>query len=95
LSDIQDGFNELVLDVQGAEMEVLKSGDITKFESIRCEMAEKPRHEGESPGKEIIKYITSKGFKITKEWKASRKYRMRNGRIGEAQLVKDIIFTKT
>jgi len=54
--------NLLVVDVQGAELDVLKSADLTKFDAIVCEMDEKVRYEGAPAPDEITEYLFIHGF---------------------------------
>ena len=46
LDEIQDGCNVLVVDVQGAEVDVLRSGRLEDFEMIIVEVSKFTRYEG-------------------------------------------------
>jgi FkbM family methyltransferase len=64
LKDIQEGFDALIVDVEGATMEVLKSGDLSKFKVIIAELRDDPAFIGEATKQEVIMYLKEKGFKI-------------------------------
>jgi len=69
LKEIENGFDTLVLDVEGLTLEVLKSGNLTGFKIIVCELREEPVFKGEAPRKEVEDYLLTKGFKQTHEKK--------------------------
>lgn len=68
LSTIQEEnhrvYDMLVIDAQGATLDILKSGMLDDFEYIVCEASQKPRYDGEAPMQEIIDYMTSKNFEL-------------------------------
>jgi len=71
LSDIEEGFDTLVLDVQGAALNILKTGSLNDFNTIICEASEAPRYEGEQVISEITSYLKEKGFKFIKSYQHS------------------------
>ena len=69
LDDINDSsFDLLVMDVQGSEMNILKSGKLN-FEYIILEASETPRYESASSKEEIENYLFLNNFKKLKEFK--------------------------
>lgn len=64
LDDITDKakYNCLVVDTQGAELEVLKSGDLSSFDLIIYEGSNDPRYENAADRHEIGFYLNSQGF---------------------------------
>jgi FkbM family methyltransferase len=68
LDEINDGtFDLLVMDVQGAELMILKSGELT-FNNIIVEASIIPRYKGAPSKKEILDYLESNNYKIVKEF---------------------------
>jgi FkbM family methyltransferase len=61
-------YEVLAIDVQGASYQVLKSSDLN-YKLIIFECSDVPRYEGETPKKEIIKFLEEKGFKIIGEYR--------------------------
>lgn len=60
-----EGFsrhNVLVIDVQGSELDVLKSADLDQFDAIVCELTDPPRYEGASTNEEVITHLLYNGF---------------------------------
>jgi hypothetical protein len=69
LDDINDGsFDLLVMDVQGSEMNILKSGKLN-FEYIILEASKIPRYESAAAKEEIKNYLFVNNFKKLKEFK--------------------------
>lgn len=59
LRDIQGSCNVLVVDVQGAELEVLKSGDLERFDLIVVEVFPTRRYEGACVREEVMDYLAA------------------------------------
>jgi hypothetical protein len=68
LSEVEDGYNILVLDVQGATLNVLETGNLTGFSVIICEASKSPRYIGERTYDEIVEYLTAREFKLIKHY---------------------------
>lgn len=68
LSEIEEGFNVLVLDVQGASIDVLETGNLTDFSVIICETSKSPRYVRERTYDEVVEYLMSRGFKFVKHY---------------------------
>ena len=63
LSDIQKGYDVLVVDVEGATMEVLQSGKLD-FKVIIVELREEPAFIGEETKETITGYLYTHGYKL-------------------------------
>jgi len=68
LSEVEEGYSILVLDVQGATLEVLETGNLTDFSAIICEASKSPRYVGERTYDEVVEYLVSRGFKFVKHY---------------------------
>jgi hypothetical protein len=68
LSEVEEGYNILVLDVQGASLDVLETGQLSGFDVIICEVSKSPRYVGERTYDEVIEYLLTKGFKLIKKY---------------------------
>lgn len=68
LSEIEEGYNILVLDVQGASLDVLETGNLSGFDVIICEVSKSPRYIGERTYDEVLSYLTERGFKFVKQY---------------------------
>jgi FkbM family methyltransferase len=69
LDDINDGsFDMLVMDVQGSEYDILKSGNLT-FNYIILEASERPRYQCAATKKQIEEYLDLSGYKKINEYK--------------------------
>ena len=66
------GYNVLVIDVQGAAMQVLRSADLN-FEIIIFEGSNKPRYEGEYPAGEILEYLYKNGYTLSGQFQHGNK----------------------
>jgi FkbM family methyltransferase len=64
ISSIYSGFDTLVVDVQGMELDVLKGfGETLRgFKFLNIECSEKPIFDGESPAEEVIAWLDGQGF---------------------------------
>lgn len=56
-------YNCLVLDVQGAELMVLKGANLKHFNLIICETSNRQRYERAPIENEVIEYLQNNGFK--------------------------------
>jgi len=68
LSEIEKGFDTLVIDTEGTIMEVLKSGTLEDAKTIMCELRKDILFIGEEPQEEVEKYLLTKGFIKTEEY---------------------------
>ncbi len=68
LSEIEEGYNILVLDVQGASLQVLETGTLLGFGVIICEASKSPRYVVEKPYDELVAYLKTRGFKFVKHY---------------------------
>lgn len=68
-------FNTLIMDVQGAELLVLKgAGDyVSRFKFIRCEAADFEVYEGCCQLTDLDEYLAPLGFKRTQTWRGAGK----------------------
>ena len=66
IAELKGRNNLLVLDVQGHELNVLKSGEkkLDHFSKIVCEISYVKIYKGAPTAKTIIKYLNSKNFKL-------------------------------
>lgn len=72
LDDVNNGsFDMLVIDVQGNELQVLKSGKLT-FNYIIVEASNLPRYNKSASKNEIEYFLNSQGFKKIKEYQHGR-----------------------
>jgi len=68
LSDIQEGFDTLVVDTEGTVLDVLKSGNLI-FKTIIAEIRQKgPAYEGEVDNKEIENYLIEHNYIKDKQY---------------------------
>lgn len=68
LGELNDGtFDLLVLDIQGMELQALKSGSLT-FRYILVETSERPRYRGAASRQEIQNYLESQGYQLRKKY---------------------------
>lgn len=67
LLQARDVWDLLVIDAQGATMDILNSGDPTAFRFIICEASENPPHQGEADKSDVVEFMGSKGF-ILLDW---------------------------
>ncbi len=70
LKDIEEGYDLLVLDIQGAELMALKTSNL-HFNYIIVEASSNPRYENATTKKEIEKYLKCKGFIKMSEYQHS------------------------
>ena len=62
LSDIQEGYDTLVVDTEGTVLDVLKSGQLN-FKTIIAEVRrDVPAYDNELPNEEIVKYLKENGY---------------------------------
>lgn len=51
------GYNYLVIDTQGSELQVLKGADLDKFDVVICETSTRKRYQGAATEEEILRYM--------------------------------------
>lgn len=68
LSDIEEGYNILILDVQGATLDVLETGNLLGFDVIICEVSKSSRYVGERTYEAVVAFLNSRGFKLVDEY---------------------------
>lgn len=61
-------FNCLVVDAQGSELAVLKSGNLNQFDLVIYEASETPRYENAASRNEMSIYMKSQGFRLLKSF---------------------------
>lgn len=61
LSEIQEGFDGIAIDAQGATYEILKSGQLN-FKVIICEVSKIPRYSGEETKETIEKLLEENNY---------------------------------
>lgn len=67
LSEVEKGFDTLIIDTEGTVLEVLKSGTLKDAKTIVCELRKNPLFIGEQPQSETEKYLLEKGFEKVEE----------------------------
>lgn len=65
---LQDNQNVLVIDVQGAELRVLRSANLDPVELIVCEVNDRQRYEGAATSEELVEFISRAGFEFFKKY---------------------------
>lgn len=68
MSDLQQGCNVAVLDVQGAELEVLKSADLDRLDAVIVETSAVPRYHGAATRSDIAAYLIAAGWRHSSNW---------------------------
>lgn len=63
LSNIQSGYDVLVVDTEGSSLEVLKTGKLN-FKAIIIELRDTPAFIGEATKAEVVEYLKNKGYKL-------------------------------
>jgi FkbM family methyltransferase len=76
-------YNCLVIDVQGAELDVLKGTKVKKFDLIICETNSRERYFGSPVHEDIVGYMKDNGFKLSKFFSHSKD-----------NVIKDCVFVK-
>jgi FkbM family methyltransferase len=76
-------YNCLVIDVQGAELDVLKGTKVEKFDLIICETNSRERYSGSPVHEDIVGYMKDNGFRLSKFFSHS-----------EDNVIKDCVFVK-
>ena len=74
LSEIEEGYDTLVVDTEGTEFDVLKSGTLKGFKTIVCELRDQATFEGETLKPVIEEYLKTKGFKKDHEFNQGNFY---------------------
>jgi hypothetical protein len=68
LDEVNDGtYDLLVIDAQGSELNILKSGELS-FRSIIVECSQIPRYEGAPTKTEVIQFLESKNYRYKCEF---------------------------
>lgn len=68
LSEIEKGFDTIIIDTEGTILEVLKTGTLEDAKTIVCELRKNILFVGESPQIETEKYLLTKGFEKVEEY---------------------------
>ena len=68
LSEIEKGFDTLIIDTEGTILEVLKSGTLKYAKTIVCELRKDILFVGEHPQEDTEKYLLEKGFEKVEEY---------------------------
>ena len=68
LSEIEQGYDTLVIDTEGTILDVLVSGTLKDVKTIVCEQRKKTLFIGEKNQQETEDYLLTKGFKKTEEY---------------------------
>lgn len=63
LADMQTGCNVAVLDCQGAELDVLRSADLARFDVLIVETSATVRYEGAATRADIDEFLTGAGWR--------------------------------
>lgn len=63
LADLQTGCNMAVLDVQGAELDVLRSADLTALDVLIVETTDRVRYDGAATRADIDGFLTGAGWR--------------------------------
>lgn len=70
--EIQDGCNVMVVDVQGAEVEVLLGADLDRLDLAVIEGSAWPRYDGGSTLDDIAAHMEAHGWRRVAEWPHAR-----------------------
>jgi FkbM family methyltransferase len=76
-------YNCLVVDVQGAELDVLKGSKVENFDLIICETNSRERYFGSPVHQDIVNYLESQGFKLSRFFSHS-----------DDNVIKDCVFVR-
>lgn len=68
LSDLQGGCNVAVLDVQGSELDVLRSADLSALDAVIVEQDALERYEGAGTPEQVADVLTAAGFSRRSVW---------------------------
>jgi SAM-dependent methyltransferase len=68
LSEIEEGFDTIVMDTEGTALEVLQSGTLKDVQTIMCEIRKQPVFEGEASQQVVEDYLKTKGFEKVAEY---------------------------
>jgi FkbM family methyltransferase len=77
-------YNCIVIDVQGAELDVLKGTKVEKFDLIICETNSRERYSGSPLHDDIVSHMKDNGFRLSKIFSHS-----------EDNVIKDCVFVKS
>lgn len=62
MSDVQDGCNVAVLDIQGGELDALRTGDLEALDVVIVECCDRPRYIGAAVRSEIEVFMSAAGW---------------------------------
>lgn len=68
LSEIEQGYDTLIIDTEGTHLDVLKSGTLKDVKTIVVELRKDELFIGEALQPEVEKYLLEKGFKKIEEY---------------------------
>lgn len=68
LSELQGGCNVAVVDVQGSEVDVLRSGDLNTLDAVIVEVDTSQRYEGAGSPDDIAEVLTAAGMRRASTW---------------------------
>lgn len=68
LSEVESGFDTLIIDTEGTTLELLKTGTLKDAQTIVCELRKNTLFIGEAPQKEVEEYLKEKGFEKVEEY---------------------------
>lgn len=74
LKDIASDANILVVDVQGIELDVLKSGDLSQFDLVVVQTCTMQDPTVSSYYNDVLDYMVSQGFQEVPRWTPTRSY---------------------
>lgn len=80
---VKPTVNVAVIDVQGAEMYVLRGANLQQFNLLVVETSRRIRYQDAPEKAEVVKYLTSVGFTLREELAHS-----------EDKIIEDLVFTK-
>lgn len=65
LADMQTGCNVAVLDVQGSELDVLRTADLARLDAVVVEVCDRPRYTGAALRADVETFMTESGWVLT------------------------------
>jgi FkbM family methyltransferase len=97
LRDIAKDANVAVIDVQGAELDVLKGADLTRFDLVLVETSTVPDTTMASTYSDVTDYMISQGYEVVEYWTRDYQWVAKWGRkrhhkdVGE---VRDVVYAR-
>ena len=67
LSEIEAGFDTIIVDTEGTDFEVLQSGTLKDAKVVMCELRKNTLFIGETAQDKVEEYMLTKGFKKVEE----------------------------